>query len=190
MTASLNLNKHLSDERLGAKLWFFNWCRPHKKQQNMQLLTEERMPAQKNYLQSSVIYQATVTRSDNNTTETYIGLTENDFKTRYRNQTASFRQTQSETLLNLANISRPSKTATQTTLFHGAFFHQGHPTIAQLFTRIKLYTWCMYECVYMYVQYVLRYNKIEVFNLFISLFRDLAVLVSILTLSKLFFYDQ
>ena len=42
-------------------------------------------------LQSSVIYQATVTRKDNNTTETYIGLTENDFKTRYRNHTASFR---------------------------------------------------------------------------------------------------
>ena len=44
-------------------------------------------------LQSSVIHQATVTRSDNNTTETYIGLTENDFKTRNRNHTASFRHT-------------------------------------------------------------------------------------------------
>ena len=44
-----------------------------------------------NCLQSSVIYQATVTRNDNNTSETYIGLTENDFKTRYRNHTASFR---------------------------------------------------------------------------------------------------
>ena len=42
-------------------------------------------------LQSSVIYQATVKRNDNNTSETYIGLTENDFKTRYRNHTASFR---------------------------------------------------------------------------------------------------
>ena len=31
-----------------------------------------------NCLKSSVIYQATVTRSDNNTTGTYIGLTEND----------------------------------------------------------------------------------------------------------------
>ena len=29
----------------------------------------------------------------NNTIETYIGLTENDFKTRYRNHTASFRHT-------------------------------------------------------------------------------------------------
>ena len=47
-------------------------------------------PLDGNCLQSSVIYQATVTRKDNNTTETYIGLTENDFKTRYRNHTASF----------------------------------------------------------------------------------------------------
>ena len=48
-------------------------------------------PLDGNCLQSSVIYQATVTRKDNNTTETYIGLTENDFKTRCRNHTASFR---------------------------------------------------------------------------------------------------
>ena len=48
-------------------------------------------PLDRNCLQSSVIYQATVTHNDNNTTETYIGLTENDFKTRYRNHTASFR---------------------------------------------------------------------------------------------------
>ena len=48
-------------------------------------------PLDGNCLQSSVIYQATVTRKDNNTTETYIGLTENNFKARYRNHTASFR---------------------------------------------------------------------------------------------------
>ena len=50
-------------------------------------------PLNGNCLQSSVVYQATVTRNDNNTAETYIGLTENDFKTRYRNHTASFRHT-------------------------------------------------------------------------------------------------
>ena len=44
-------------------------------------------PLDGNCLQPSVIYQATVTRIDNNTTETYIGLTENVFKTRYRNHT-------------------------------------------------------------------------------------------------------
>ena len=39
------------------------------------------------------IYQATVRRNDNNTSETYIGLTKNAFKTRYSNHTASFRHT-------------------------------------------------------------------------------------------------
>ena len=48
-------------------------------------------PLNGNCLQSSVIYQATVKRLDTNTSETYIGLTENDFKTRYRNHIASFR---------------------------------------------------------------------------------------------------
>ena len=48
-------------------------------------------PLDGNCLQSSVIYQATVTHRNSNKTETYIGLTENEFKTRYRNHTASFR---------------------------------------------------------------------------------------------------
>ena len=50
-------------------------------------------PLNGNCLQSSVIFQATITCKDNNMTETYIGLTENNFKTRYRNHTASFRHT-------------------------------------------------------------------------------------------------
>ena len=44
-------------------------------------------PLNGNCLQSSVVYQATVMRNDNSTSETCIGLTENDFKTCY---TASF----------------------------------------------------------------------------------------------------
>ena len=48
-------------------------------------------PLDRNCLQPSVIYQATVTHRNSNKTETYIGLTENEFKTRYRNHTASFR---------------------------------------------------------------------------------------------------
>ena len=39
---------------------------------------------------SEIIYQATVT-SENNTTETYIGLTENEFKLRFGNHQQSFR---------------------------------------------------------------------------------------------------
>ena len=49
-------------------------------------------PLDGNCLQLSVIYQATITRKDNNTTETsWLRLRENYFKTRYRNHTASFR---------------------------------------------------------------------------------------------------
>ena len=40
---------------------------------------------------SNPIYQATVTRKDNSTTETNIGFAKNDFKSRYRNHTTSFR---------------------------------------------------------------------------------------------------
>jgi hypothetical protein len=47
-------------------------------------------PMNGNCLTTNLIYQATVTRLDNNTSETYIGLTANDFKTRYRNHTCSF----------------------------------------------------------------------------------------------------
>ena len=52
-------------------------------------------PHDGNCPQPSVIYQATIKgnnmRKGNNMAETYIVLTENDFKTRYRNHTASFR---------------------------------------------------------------------------------------------------
>ena len=41
-----------------------------------------------------VVYQATVTRHDNNKEETYIGLTENTFKIRYNQHTHSFRHDQ------------------------------------------------------------------------------------------------
>ena len=42
-------------------------------------------------LTSSIIYQATVTRQDNDKSETYIGLTDNSFKTRFNGHTCSFR---------------------------------------------------------------------------------------------------
>ena len=42
-------------------------------------------------LAEGLIYQATVTRQDNNKQETYIGLTDNTFKTRYNGHTSSFR---------------------------------------------------------------------------------------------------
>ena len=89
-------------------------------------------PLDGNCLQSSVIYQATVTRKDTNTTETYIGLTENDFKTRYRNHTASFRHAKHRNSPNSASTSGPSKTTTSNTLFPGTSFHHTHRTTAQV----------------------------------------------------------
>ena len=52
-------------------------------------------PLSGNCVQTSTIYQATVTRTDNNTCEAYVGNTENYFKTRYRNHTLSFRHAHS-----------------------------------------------------------------------------------------------
>ena len=51
-------------------------------------------PLNGNCLQPFLIYQATVTRKDSSTTETYIGLTEKDFKTRYRNHIIPTHKTQ------------------------------------------------------------------------------------------------
>ena len=51
---------------------------------------------------SGIIYQAIVTREDNRKEETYIGLTENTFKTRYNNHTHSFRNQSKETSTTLS----------------------------------------------------------------------------------------
>ena len=42
-------------------------------------------------LTSGIVYQETVTRKDNGNEETYIGLTDKQFKTRYNAHTSSFR---------------------------------------------------------------------------------------------------
>ncbi len=47
-------------------------------------------PLAGNCLQKEIIYQATVTIEDTNKSDTYIGLTATDFKTRYRNHISSF----------------------------------------------------------------------------------------------------
>ena len=43
-----------------------------------------------NFLKKSIVYQATVTTEDSKSDETYVGLTENTFKTRFANHKASF----------------------------------------------------------------------------------------------------
>ena len=48
-------------------------------------------PLDCNCLKSAMIHQATVTMEDNRPAESYVGLTENSFKTRYENHKSSFR---------------------------------------------------------------------------------------------------
>ena len=77
------------------------------------------------------IYIYIYINKDNNTNETYIGLTENDFKTRYRNHTASFRHTKHRNSTELSKHIRILKTTTSNTLFPGAFTHRTSRTTAQ-----------------------------------------------------------
>ena len=48
-------------------------------------------PLEGKCLTAGIIYQATVTRQDNLKKETYIGLTEGQFKTRYNSHNSNFR---------------------------------------------------------------------------------------------------
>ena len=80
----INSSKHINDTADNANAKDTKTC--NCRQNNT-------CPLKGNCLQSSLIYQATVTRKDYSTTETCVGLTENDFKTRHRNHTAWFRHT-------------------------------------------------------------------------------------------------
>ena len=53
-------------------------------------------------LTKAVVYQATVTNSNNNENQTYVGLTETSFKTRYLNHTSSFRNNQKKNATELS----------------------------------------------------------------------------------------
>ena len=119
----LNPSKHINDTANNTNTKDTKACNCQQKNTS---------PLNGNCLQSSLIYQATVTRKESSTPETYIRPMENDFKTSYRNQTPHHSDTQhTEILSNSANISGPLKKITLIILFHGAFFHQDHSTEAQ-----------------------------------------------------------
>ena len=80
----LNSSKHINDTTDNSNT---------KDTKNCSCQQKITCPLNRNCLQSSLIYHATITRKDNSTTETYIRLAENNFKTRYRNHTASFQHT-------------------------------------------------------------------------------------------------
>ena len=79
-------------------------------------------PLSSNCFQTSTTYQAMVTRMDNNTSETYVGLTENNFKIQQGTESThhdSIMHTSVETLQNSANTSEISRTTTLLTPFRG-----------------------------------------------------------------------
>ena len=80
----LNSSKHINDTTDNTNT---------KDTKNCSCQQKITCPLNGNCLQSSLIYEATITRKDNSTTETYIRLAENNFKTRYRNHTTSFQHT-------------------------------------------------------------------------------------------------
>ena len=59
-----------------------------QQQQTCSCRQKSECPLNGNCLELGLVYQATIETDD--TTQKYIGLTENDFKTRYRNPTKSF----------------------------------------------------------------------------------------------------
>ena len=87
-------------------------------------------PLAGNCLQPCVIYQAAVTRKDNNKKDTYIGLTENTLKQDTETTPLHFATLNSETPPNSVNISGLSKTTVLIILFPGAFFRHTHHIVA------------------------------------------------------------
>ena len=68
-----------------------NKPKPNAQNNNCNCRKERQCPLEGNCLTNNVIYQATVTRQDNLREETYIGLTENSFKTRFNGLMSSFK---------------------------------------------------------------------------------------------------
>ena len=73
------------------------------KTSNCNCRIKEACPVNQKCQTSSLIYQAKVTRHDNNKEESYIGLTDNTFKTRYNGHTSSFRNEQYRNATTLSN---------------------------------------------------------------------------------------
>jgi hypothetical protein len=61
------------------------------KNENCNCRQKDDCPLSQNCLVESVVYQATVTREDNNEQQTNVGLTACDVKTQYNNHTSSIR---------------------------------------------------------------------------------------------------
>ena len=128
---------------------------------------KESCPLAGKCLTDRVVYQATVKREDNSKVETYIGITEGTFKSRYNNHTSSFRNpTQrnstalSKYIWNLRDnnikfslkwqIIRRCKAYSSSTkkcnlCLHEKFLIICHPELSSLNSRNKLITTCRHR---------------------------------------------
>ena len=66
-------------------------------------------PLQDNCLQKGVVYQTTITLTNTMREEIYIGITENEFKTRYNQHTSSFRLSHKSSATSLSEHIRKLK---------------------------------------------------------------------------------
>ena len=107
----LNSSKHINDTTDNTNT---------KDTKNCSCRQKITCPLNGNCLQSSLIYQATITRKDNSTTGTYIRLAENNFKTRYRNHTASFQHTKHR---NSTKLSKHIWTLKENNIDHFILWH-------------------------------------------------------------------
>ena len=72
-------------------------------------------------LRNSIVYQATVTTEDSKSDKTYVGLTENIFKTPFTNHKASFNDPSKRMSTELSKYVWSSKTVTLTSGSPGRF---------------------------------------------------------------------
>ena len=86
-----NIKQTIDNQNKQKLRLFNNSATKNKESKPCNCRKKDECPFDGNCLQAAVIYQPKVTRTDNNTHETYAGLTKKGFKMRYRNHTASFR---------------------------------------------------------------------------------------------------
>ena len=80
-------------------------------------------------LQKGVVYKATVVQKHTNQKDAYIGITENEFKTRYKQHTSSFRLPHKKFTTTLSEHVWNLKTITSSTALHGRLLKTATPTV-------------------------------------------------------------
>ena len=132
---------------------------------------EDSCPLSGKCLAESIVYQATVTREDNNEIQTYVGLTAGRFKTRFNNHRSSFKDTNKKHATELSkyiwslkesNVQYPikwkilrkckaysNKTKRCNLCLHEKFLIIYHPELSSLNRRNELITTCRHRKIFL-----------------------------------------